>query len=143
LLYSSLQSIIPLLTNIYRSGGDCLFIATKYIYSKSLGQTPYKSLIKKLLSKDSGILGNPSFTSIQYFSRKNIVSNKKILIFFYLKGNNKLLVESKQKAIPTVGLVNLSQNSVLIDYPIMVNSKYFYNVYFFSKFFFRCTTLLI
>jgi len=129
--------------NIYHSGGDCLFIATKYIYSKSLDQTLYKSLIKTLLSKDSGVLSNPSFTSIQYFTKKNIVAKKKILIFFYVKGNNKLLIESKQRSIPTVGLVNLSQNSVLIDYPIIINSKYFYNVYFFSKFFFRCTTLLI
>lgn len=110
-----------------------MFVATKYIYSKQVAKKDYTQTVKKLFLKNSNILSN------FYFQDRNLHFKKMILVFLYIKKNDRLLFEAKQQHMPTIALTNLKQSSNLIDYPIVVNSSYFYNIYFFSRLFFRIT----
>jgi len=65
------------------------------------------------------------------------------MVFLNFQENDLLLLESKKKNLPSIGLVDDNFNSYLMDYPICLSPLYFYNVYFFSKFFFRYLTLSI
>ena len=70
----------------------------------------------------------------------NGVSTKRlptILFFFYVKKTDYLLKEAKLKNIPVLALINSKTNSMLVDYPIIVDTSYFHTLYFFSLFFFR------
>jgi hypothetical protein len=72
-----------------------------------------------------------------FFSNEKLNKNPSMVFFFNLSTNDFLLLEAKKKNIPSIGLVNANNNSCLVDYPIFLNSFYFYNVYFFSRFFFK------
>jgi len=136
-LYFSIKSILPIFLNIYKFKSNCLFIATRYIYSKIVTTNKNNSIIKILLEKNSGIINNPSFYNFKSNKYQKIAYNSSILVFFYAKENNKLIIEGKKKNIPIIGLINSTNNSAYIDYPITVNTNYFYTIYFFSKLFFR------
>ena len=64
-----------------------------------------------------------------------------ILIFFYLKDKDFLLKEAKKKKIPVIGLVGPTSEAILVDYPIFINTNFFYVSYFFSKFLFKLIVL--
>jgi len=133
LLCFYIKSISTLLVNLTKTKTVCLFVATKYIYSKQVAKKDYTQTVKKLFLKNSNILSN------FYFQDRNLHFKKMILVFLYIKKNDRLLFEAKQQHMPTIALTNLKQSSNLIDYPIVVNSSYFYNIYFFSRLFFRIT----
>jgi hypothetical protein len=38
---------------------------------------------------------------------------------------------------PTIGLSSVSNNSTLIDYPLLLNASAFHTIYFINKFFFK------
>jgi hypothetical protein len=58
-----------------------------------------------------------------------------------LKKNDFVLKEAKVKGIPVIALISSKRNSKLIDYPLLVDSSYYYTLYFFSLFFFRLLRL--
>ena len=57
------------------------------------------------------------------------------------EGTKQLLVESKKKSIPSIGLITAYDNSNLIEYPIFVNRFFFHSVYFFVHLFFKLIVL--
>jgi hypothetical protein len=67
--------------------------------------------------------------------------NPRVIIFLDSASINSLIIESKHKKIPSIGLTT-STNSTLIEYPVFVNTAYFYTVYFFTKFFIKLVSIL-
>jgi len=79
----------------------------------------------------------------KFFSNEKLNKNPSIIFFFNISTNDFLLLEAKKKNIPSISLVNANNNSCLIDYPIFLNSFYFYNVYFFSRLVFKLILRLL
>ena len=97
----------------------------------------YLSIIKSLVIKKTigGI-----FSNFKFFWSKNWIINPTVLIIFSeKKKRNKsfIITEAKRKNIPIISFIEQKTNTNLIDYPILLNSSYFHNVYFFSKFLFK------
>lgn len=84
-----------------------------------------------------GIFSNFSRISDFCFKKLNFNKNPSVLVFFFFKEKDYLILEAKKKKIPTVGLIEQKINSSIVDYPIFLNSNYFYVNYFFSKFLFK------
>lgn len=136
-LLFSIKNVIPLFLNISYSKGTVIFIASKWLYSKIIYNKLYLSLIKELVYQQSGIFSNFSRISEFCFQKLNFNKNPCILVFFFFKEKDYLILEAKKKKIPTVGLIGKKVNSIIVDYPIFVNSDHFYVNYFFSKFLFK------
>ena len=137
---SNLKKIFPLFNSIFYNNGKFLFIGTSYIYSNSIYKT---NSIAELNNRNMGVLTKFSLCGYKCFN--SLLLNKKpaIVLFFHTMENYFLVMESKKKNLPTVGLINRYTNSCLIDYPIFLNSFYFYNIYIFSRFFFKYITKLL
>jgi len=140
LLILIIKKIFPIFLSIALNKGKFLFVGTKYVYSQSICKN---SFISKLENLDAGILTNFSVKGFNHFENLKLYKNVSIILFFYILKNDYLLLESKRKDIPTIGLVNSFTNISLIDYPIFLNSSYFYNTYIFSRFFFKYILALI
>ena len=140
-LIFSIKNILPLILNISRVKGQIIFIATKWLYSKILYQNFFLSLVKDFVYRNSGIFSNISYLKEIVFNKLDFNKIPTLLIFFYFKDKNYLLQEAKKKKIPIIGLVSSKTKSLLVDYPIFVNSDYFYVSYFFSKFLFKLIIL--
>jgi ribosomal protein S2 len=132
-----IKNILPLFINISFLKGKVLFITSKWLYSKIIYNKFYLSLTKELLYVKTGIFSNFSKLSDIFFNNIDFRTNPSILIFFFFKDKDYLILEAKKKKIITVGLINTRVNSTIIDYPIMLNSEHFYTNYFFSKFLFK------
>lgn len=140
-LLSCIKKIFPLFLNISKKNSNLLFISTHFLYSQTIYNKYYFHIIKELLNKKLGVFTNFSIIGYDFFKKLNFKYNPCFLIFLELKQDISLLVESKKKNIPTIALVNIDLNSCLIDYPLCVNSSYFYTIYFFSKFLFKLILL--
>jgi len=109
-------------------------VGTSYVYSHSIYKT---DSIGEIKDRNVGVLTNfflKGYKTINFLTLNKIPS---IILFFHVAESNFLVLESKKNYIPTVGLVNNYNNTCLIDYPIFLNSFYFYNIYIFSRFFFK------
>jgi ribosomal protein S2 len=138
-LIFSIKRLIPVIVSIVKTKKDFLFIGTKFLYSKTVSISSF--LTHELVTRNPGIFSNFSITSFYTINKIAITTLPKVLFFFYLKKNDFVLKESKVKGIPVIALISSKQNSKLIDYPIMVDSSYYYTIYFFSLFFFRLLRL--
>lgn len=134
-LLLSIKRVIPLLVSILKTKTDLLFIGTRFLYSKTMSKKIF--LTHQLTIRNPGIFSNFSITSFYTMYKIALKNLPKILFFFFLNEHDSLLKEAKIKNIPTVALVGSKDNSILIDYPIMIDSAYFYTIYFFSLFYFR------
>jgi len=63
--------------------------------------------------------------------------NPCFLFLFYATENYSIVIEGKKKGIILISLSDSEINSNLIDYPIFLNSLYFYSIYFFNLFLLR------
>lgn len=135
LLIFSIKRLIPIIVSSITPKNDFLFIGTKFLYSKSVSTSSF--LTNQLVTRNPGIFSNFSITSFYTVNKVATKSLPKIIFFFYLKKSDFVLKEAKVKNIPVIALLNSKRNSKLIDYPIMVDSSYYYTIYFFSLFFFR------
>lgn len=133
----SVKRILPLFYNLPKCKGNFLFLATKNLYVKTFNTNKYNMFAKKLLAKKQGLFFNFSIPSTKIVGRWDFVKNPAMLIFFNFEESKHLLYESKLKNIPAVGLVTVSDNSTLIEYPILVNNFYFHTTYFFCQLFFK------
>lgn len=135
LLIFSIKRLIPCVASIIKTKNDFLFIGTRFLYSKTISN--YNFLTHQLTSGNPGIFSNFSITS--FYTMNNIALKvlPKAIFFFNLEKNDYLLKEAKNKNIPIISLVSSKNNGALIDYPIIVDTCYFYTFYFFNLFFFR------
>jgi len=117
-------------------------VGTKYIFSQSIYKERSR-FINKLKNLDAGIFTNFSSEYFKFFKTLGLKKNFSLVIFFKVIKDNFLLLESKKQKIPVIGLINGDLNSCLIDYPIFLNSFYFYNIYIFSRFLFKYILKLI
>ena len=131
----SLKKLVPFLLNIARSQGKVVFVATEALYAKTIynNRDKHSSLIKKLIERAPGVFSNFSRTSYSLFTKFDFKRNPDIIVFFNYLENNRLLIESKKKSIPSISLCNSNVNSQLIDYPIIINSTHYYTIFFFIK----------
>jgi ribosomal protein S2 len=123
------------MVSIIKTKNDFLFIGTRFLYSKVVSSNCF--LTHELVTRNPGIFSNFSITSFYTINKIAINSLPKAIIFFYLKKNDFVLKEAKLKNIPIIALISSKRNSKLIDYPLIVDSSYYYTIYFFSLFFFR------
>jgi ribosomal protein S2 len=93
--------------------------------------------ISKLIEGKIGTFTNFVVEGFKFFDTAKQKTPPALIIFFNVSINDFLLVESKKKSIPSIALLNASNNQSLIDYPIFFNSFYFHNVYFFSRLIFK------
>lgn len=110
------------------------------MYSHSI----YKiGLVGEIKDRNVGVLTNFSFKGYKTINFLTLNKVPSIILFFHTAESNFLVLESKKNYIPSVGLVNSYNNTCLIDYPIFLNSFYFYNIYIFSRFFFKYIVQLL
>jgi ribosomal protein S2 len=133
---SVVKSIFPLLHSTVDNQSNVLFVATKCVYAQSFFLLKSK-VVSKLVESNTATFTNFVNEGFKFFESTKLKKNACIIIFFNLSINDFLLIESKKKNIPSIGLVNANNNVGLIDYPIFLNSFYFYNVYFFSRLVFK------
>ena len=136
-LIFSIKNVLPFLLNISCVKGKIIFVATKWLYSKIIYHPFYLSLIKDLVYRNPGIFSNISYLKDLFFNKLDFNTIPTVLIFFYFKDKDYLLREAKKKKIPVIGLIGSKTKVTLIDYPIFINTDYFYVSYFFSKFLFK------
>ena len=141
LLVVFVKKLLPLFFNISKSEGNFLFVATRFLYAKSVFKNIYSVYGKELICSKPGVLSNFMITKHQSFSKLTFKKMPAILIFFTFLENNYILKEGKKKNIPTVGLIPSKENSILVDYPLCINSIYFYSIYFFSKLLFKIISI--
>nr|QFP99057.1 ribosomal protein S2 [Rhizaria sp.] len=133
---SIFKKILPVLNSVINNKAKFLFVGSNYIYSQTVYNTK-SNFIGQLIDWNVGIFTNFSWRGFQSFNYLKLNSNPSLIFFLFIPENNFLVLEAKKKKIPTIGLVASGFNSILMDYPIFLNSTYFYNIYIFSKFFFR------
>jgi ribosomal protein S2 len=113
-----------------------LFVGTKCFYSQSFYSLKSK-FVSKLIEGKIGTFTNFLVEGFKIFDTAKLKTTPALIFFFNVSINDFLLVESKKKNIPSIALVNASNNQSLIDYPIFFNSFYFHNAYFFSRLIFK------
>jgi ribosomal protein S2 len=119
-----------------------LFVGTKCFYSQSFYSLKSK-FVSKLIEGKIGTFTNFMIEGFNLFDNTKLKTSPALIFFFNVSINDFLLLESKKKNIPSVGLVNASNNRSFIDYPIFFNSFYFHTVYFFSRLIFKYVLKLL
>jgi ribosomal protein S2 len=134
----TIKKIFPVLNSIFLNKGKFLFAGTTQAYCHNINKNNFVSDTK---DTTVGILTN---FSLKGYKNIKLLNLKKIpsIVFLLHSEKNFLFLESKNRCIPVVGLVD-SSSTTLIEYPIFLNSFYFYNIYIFSRFFFKYITRLI
>lgn len=131
LLLYDLKRVLPIFLNISVKQGKFLFVASKWLYTKSINRSYYLPFIDNLVSiKLNGLFSNFSFFSFKFLNKLNFKLNSSVIVFFYFN-KKKLLVQAKNKNLPVIGLVPMSVNNLLIDYPLILNAWYFHSIFFF------------
>lgn len=136
-----IKRLLPLFFNISKKKGNVLFVSSRCLYSKTIFKNNYNVYGKELIQSKPGVLSNFSITSYSSFQKIDFKKTPSVLIFFNYIRNTYLLKEGKNKNIPIVGLICSKDNSNIIDYPIILNSVYFYTIYFFNKLLFKIISL--
>jgi ribosomal protein S2 len=90
-----------------------------------------------LIDGKVGTFTNYMLEGFNFFNSTKLKTPPALIFFFNVSINDFLIIESKKKNIPSVALVNASNNQSFIDYPIFFNSFYFHTVYFFSRLVFK------
>jgi hypothetical protein len=120
-----------------------LLVGSNYIYSQTIYLEKAYDISTKLLINKVGTLTNFSLQGFCLSKYLELNYKPTTILFFSSQKNFFLLRESKKKKIPIIGMLSDNLNSSLIDYPVYLNSLYFYNVYIITKFFFRYLSFLI
>lgn len=142
-LILGIKKVLPIFKYLCGTGINILFVSSNYIYTQTVHADNSCNLGKQLSEWKVGILSNFSLQGFRLFKHLQLSSPPSAMVFLNFQENDLLLLESKKKNLPSIGLVDDNFNSYLMDYPICLSPLYFYNVYFFSKFFFRYLTLSI
>lgn len=142
-LVLGIKKVLPLFNSLMNNLSNILLVGSNSIYSQTIYLEKAYHITTKLLSTKVGTLTNFSLSGFCLYKYLELNYKPISIIFFAGQNNIFLLRESKNKKIPTVGVIVDNLNSSLIDYPIYLNSLYFYNIYIITKFFFRYLSFLI
>lgn len=142
LLLLQIKNIVPLFFNITQLNSNLLFLGSKFFYMQTIYNEFCFSIIKNVISTKPGVFTNFSITNSNNFFFLDFYFNPCIIIMCQTISSLTILIESKKKQIPIIGIVNLNSNTNLIDYPLITNTIYFYTIFFFSKFFFKLILLI-
>lgn len=132
----SIKKLLPLFLDIVKNKEQFLFSSTSGLYSKSMTSNTYTSFVRDLNTPNKGGLFT-NFASISFQLFTKFKFNPSILILFYFNDPDFLIFEAKKKKIPLIGLIQSKNNSKLLEYPIIMNGAFFFNIYFFSKLLFK------
>ena len=136
------KTILPILFSIIDNKGKILFIGSKQIYLQTA--TEKKSTLISYLEKiNIGTFSNLTIKGSWLVHHLKLKTSPSLAIFFNILSTDFLVAEIKKKEIPIVGFIGSSINHSFVDYPILLNSLFFYNIYLFSRFFFRQIIKLI
>lgn len=132
-----IKRLLPLFSSVIKCFGKFLFIGIKSFYLQELFFLDKINICGKLEDLKIGILTNYLIIDTQDFI--DFFQNKtpSLVIILNLKIENLLLFESKKQNIPIIGLIDGINDSSIIEYPIFLNSFYFYNIYILSRFLFK------
>jgi ribosomal protein S2 len=133
---SVVKNIFPVLHSSINNKANILFVGTKYFYIQVFSSLKSK-VVSQLIEGKIGTFTNFIIDGFKSFSSTKLKKNASLIFFLNVSINDFLLVESKKKNIPSIALINASNNSNLIDFPVFLNSFYFHNVYFFSRLVFK------
>jgi hypothetical protein len=134
-LRHGLHRLLPFLVSLLKKNDSLLFIGAQFVYAKGLHNSRFFSHI--LGSRKPGIFSN--FFITKMFTIENVSLRFTPKIVFFLSLNEISLVmlqEAKGKNIPVVALTGTSDSTCLIDYPVLLDNRHFYNTYFFLLFLF-------
>ena len=135
ILISSIKRVFPFLICGLKKKDSILVIGSDFLYSKTLYQS--NSTIHNLINRNPGIFSNFSIVSLYTLDKLALKRLPTIILCISLEINLLLLQEAKNKNIPIIGIFSVTENSQLIDFPIMVDALVFHSTFFFSTFFFR------
>ena len=138
-LFSLIKKLTPIILNISELGGNFFFLATNLLYVKSLYNNLPTIQLKVFNEENNrGVFSNFSYFTYAKFKKFDINSKKPtIAILYSSKEKDFLFWEAKKQMFPTIGLSLVSNNSTLLDYPLLLNSSAFHTIYFINKFFFK------
>lgn len=139
---SIVKKVFPTLHSIVDNKGKFVFIGTNMMYLQSthlINGNQVGHIVQPLV----GSFTNFSLCGFSLFDRFKLDKLPAVFFFFNMCKTDYFILEAKKRNIPIIALVNCSVNSVLVDYPIILNSHYFYNIYILSRFFFRYIVKLV
>lgn len=142
-LIFDIQKVIPLFNTFCSSGTEILFVGSNSMYSQTVHSDNNSNIGNQLFEWKVGTLTNFSLQGFSVVKHWKLTQQSSMIFFLHQQNNNLLLLEAKENNLLTISLLDETINSSLIDFLICVSSLYFYNVYFFSKFFFRYLSLSI
>jgi ribosomal protein S2 len=142
-LILGIKKVLPIFKYLCGTLANILFVSSNSIYTQTVRTNNTSNLGKQLTEWKVGVLSNFSLQGFRLFKHLKLNVPPEAIVFLSFQDNDLLLLESKKKNLPTIGLIDDNFNSYLMDYPINLSPLYFYNVYFFSKFFFRYLTVSI
>jgi ribosomal protein S2 len=142
-LIFDIQKVIPLFNTFCSSGAELLFVGFNSMYSQTIHSYNSSNIGNQFFEWKVGTLTNFSLQGFGVVKHWKLTNQPSVLFFLHQQNNNLLLLEAKKKNLLTISLLDETVNCSLIDFLICVSSLYFYNIYFFSKFFFRYLSLSI
>jgi len=135
-LILGIKRILPIVINSNDSSNIFFFILTEGFYNQTISNR-YYSNFKKFQSNKLGVCTNFSIINYNLSNKLDYKINPCFLFLFYATENYSIVIEGKKKGIILISLSDSEINSNLIDYPIFLNSLYFYSIYFFNLFLLR------
>jgi hypothetical protein len=133
-LIGGIKKLTPLFLMLSKTGGNVCFVTVDYMYGMVVATSMFT---KQLIFAREGVFTNFAARSYALFHSLDFLLNPAVVIFLNQKRTCGLLYETRIKNIPTVALVVPGFNIGFVEYPIFVNSVYFYTVYFFTRFFYK------
>ena len=135
ILVTTIKKLLPLFFMVPKSGGNFLFVGSNSVFSKKICKKKYKIYLTSLAHRSPGIFSNFPMLCYDIFTNWHFKKKMDLFVFYSYFGTNCLLEESKLKKKIVIALVTPSQNSSLIEYPVIVNTIYFHTVFFLLSFF--------
>ena len=137
-----IKKILPVLNCVVATNHKILFIGSNSLYCQSI-YSKNINFIGKLKMSIIGVFTNFTAEGFKFFDNFKFRKKPSLIMVMSSFNGNYIFLDAKKKNIPIIAFIDSDVNSSLVDYPISINSSYFYNVYIFSRFFFKYVLKLI
>jgi len=139
---SVIKKIFPIFNSVVDNKGKFLFIGSKHMYSQIVLKNKIV-FFNEALEMNVGTFTNFQLTGFKSIKNFKILKKPSIILFFQDLKSDFLILEAKKNNIPIIATVLDTYNIGNLDYPILLNCSYFYNIYILSRFFFKYILKLI